>query len=114
MPLYEYRCPEHGDFEQFNPVSEYETPFACPECGELSDRIVSLANTPMAGYDVPLRSNAMGINPKQVADASRRFPHRKYDSETGERIFHSHHERSKALKEEGFHDNDGYSGGPSK
>lgn len=114
MPIYTYSCETCGkDFEDYRPITEFKNPGTC-SCGGTGQRTVAMTNTPMAGYARPLRSNAMGINPKQVADAARRFPHREYDSETGERIFHSHHERSKALKEEGFHDNDGYSGGPSR
>ena len=114
MPVYTYRCETcETDFEDYRPISEYADPAVC-KCGGHAPRTVALTNTPMAGYARPLRSNAMGINPKQVDQVMRRHPHRVYDRQTGERIFHSHHERSKALKEEGFHDRDGYSGGPPR
>lgn len=113
MPIYDYRCGTCGaDFEEYAKVADYEKPSKC-ECGGDAPRMIGLPNTPMAGYDRPIHSNAMGINPNQVAEVQKRFPDRKYDG-TGARIFRNHHERGKALKAEGFHDNDGYSGGPPR
>ena len=39
MPLYDFACPEHGQFEEFARMSECETPQACPTCGAPSPRI---------------------------------------------------------------------------
>lgn len=42
MPLYEYECPECGRFDDLQPVSAASEPAACPGCGELSPRVISL------------------------------------------------------------------------
>ena len=41
MPIYEYNCEMHGKFEVIRPVSEYDLPCLCPECGFVSERIPS-------------------------------------------------------------------------
>ncbi len=40
MPTYEYRCPKGHEFERFQRMSEEPT-IACPECGEMSERLLS-------------------------------------------------------------------------
>jgi len=40
MPTYEYRCPDGHHFELFQKMSE-EPRAACPECGAMSERILS-------------------------------------------------------------------------
>lgn len=45
MPLYEYACKQcELDFEELVPLADYQKPQPCPECGEPSDRIVSVPN----------------------------------------------------------------------
>ena len=41
MPLYEYRCECGQEFEEIRPMSEYNEPASCPECGKSADRRVS-------------------------------------------------------------------------
>jgi len=40
MPTYEYRCPKGHQFELFQKMSE-EPRADCPECGEVSERLLS-------------------------------------------------------------------------
>ncbi|MEM9080997.1 MAG: zinc ribbon domain-containing protein [Verrucomicrobiota bacterium] len=40
MPNYEYFCDECGAFEVIRPMSEYDCPFPCPDCGKESPRVV--------------------------------------------------------------------------
>jgi putative FmdB family regulatory protein len=40
MPTYEYRCPKGHEFELFQRMSD-EPRAPCPECGEVSERILS-------------------------------------------------------------------------
>lgn len=53
MPIYEYRCEEHGKFEELeeNPKKHR----ACPECGGIAARVWSAPGKPLiafrAGYD---------------------------------------------------------------
>jgi len=39
MPLYDWSCPEHGNFEAFASMSDCEKRQPCPECGGESGRI---------------------------------------------------------------------------
>lgn len=42
MPTYEFRCPRGHEFEKFyRTISGAEAQAACPECGELSERMLS-------------------------------------------------------------------------
>jgi len=42
MPTYEFRCPQGHEFEKFyRNISGGEAQSACPQCGELSERMMS-------------------------------------------------------------------------
>ena len=42
MPTYEFRCPEGHEFERFyRKVSDAPGQMECPQCGKLSDRVLS-------------------------------------------------------------------------
>lgn len=41
MPLYEYSCPVHGRFDKLRLMNECFMNSNCPECGEISTRIMS-------------------------------------------------------------------------
>lgn len=43
MPLYDYKCQEHGLFHALVPMSAAGGSGACPHCGALSPRVVVLA-----------------------------------------------------------------------
>jgi putative FmdB family regulatory protein len=50
MPTYEFRCPRGHDFEKFyRTISGAEARAACPECGELAERILSPAGFSFKG-----------------------------------------------------------------
>lgn len=38
MPLYEFRCAEHGHFELFRRMAESGEPAPCPQCGAIGSR----------------------------------------------------------------------------
>jgi len=41
MPLYEYRCEQHGDFTHHTGIANRNNVFNCPSCGSDTTRIVS-------------------------------------------------------------------------
>ncbi|MGM0552271.1 MAG: FmdB family zinc ribbon protein [Pseudomonadota bacterium] len=41
MPLYDYRCPNCGDFSDFGRLAESSAPHACPTCGSEAARVIS-------------------------------------------------------------------------
>ena len=40
MPIYEYDCPDCGDFTALRPMAERDQPCACPVCGEEGARVI--------------------------------------------------------------------------
>lgn len=43
MPVYDYMCDACGPFTAMRPMSEYEDPHACPDCGGTSPRALLTA-----------------------------------------------------------------------
>lgn len=41
MPLYDYRCPDCGDFSDFGRIAQSSAPHACPTCGTEAPRVIS-------------------------------------------------------------------------
>ena len=41
MPIYDYRCPQCGDFRASRPMAESAAAVACPACGRASARCLS-------------------------------------------------------------------------
>jgi putative FmdB family regulatory protein len=77
MPTYEFRCPKGHDFEKFyRTISGAEAQAACPECGELAERIMSPAGFAFKGsgfYLTDYGKNAhreKGSAPKPAAGES--------------------------------------------
>ncbi len=42
MPVYDYKCKTHGLFHELATMAEHDKPCACPQCGELSARVVMI------------------------------------------------------------------------
>lgn len=42
MPVYDYKCLQHGIFNELATMENASKPSACPQCGELSGRILML------------------------------------------------------------------------
>jgi putative FmdB family regulatory protein len=56
--LYEYECPEHGQFDEFNTVDDRDT-MVCPQCGKKSKKLMSASHVYMdftPGYDPSLNT----------------------------------------------------------
>ena len=43
MPVYDYKCKEHGVFNDLATMDDYDKPGSCPQCGELSPRVIMIA-----------------------------------------------------------------------
>jgi len=43
MPVYDYRCREHGVFYQLQTLENHAQPAACPTCAQPSARIIMIA-----------------------------------------------------------------------
>lgn len=62
MPVYDYKCQEHGVFNDLATMADSDKPCACPSCGELSARIIRLAPT-LFGMDSE-KKHAHEVNEK--------------------------------------------------
>ena len=40
MPVYDYRCRDHGVFYQLQTMDNHDKPMECPVCAQLSPRII--------------------------------------------------------------------------
>jgi len=38
MPIYKFKCSEHGKFEELKQIGDYET--KCPKCGKKAEKIM--------------------------------------------------------------------------
>lgn len=43
MPVYDYKCKDHGLFYELATFAESDKPCACPTCGTLSGRVIMIA-----------------------------------------------------------------------
>lgn len=42
MPVYDYKCPDHGVFHELATLAESGNPKGCPACGKLSARVIMI------------------------------------------------------------------------
>jgi putative FmdB family regulatory protein len=43
MPVYDYKCRDHGPFYELQTLENHDQPCICPACGQLSPRIIRVA-----------------------------------------------------------------------
>lgn len=43
MPVYDYKCRDHGVFYHLQTIVAFDQPCPCPSCGDLSPRIIRIA-----------------------------------------------------------------------
>jgi putative FmdB family regulatory protein len=41
MPLYDYKCKQHGVFSELATIADMEKPAKCPQCGSLCPRVIA-------------------------------------------------------------------------
>lgn len=62
MPLYDYKCREHGLFQELAAMAEAAAPKPCPSCQTLAPRVIVLPPE-ILGMD-PAKRKAMARNEK--------------------------------------------------
>jgi len=72
MPVYEYACADCGVFEDMQPMSRFDDPCDCPDCGAESPRI--LITVPRLATVSSAVRRANEIN-ERSADSPRRSSH---------------------------------------
>lgn len=43
MPVYDYKCEDHGIFHELATLEDHQKPIACPTCGKLSARVIIMS-----------------------------------------------------------------------
>ncbi|TVZ41255.1 putative FmdB family regulatory protein [Alteromonadaceae bacterium 2753L.S.0a.02] len=43
MPVYDYKCQDHGIFNELATIDDAAKPAACPTCGKMSGRVIMLS-----------------------------------------------------------------------
>ncbi|HEY7884422.1 MAG TPA: zinc ribbon domain-containing protein [Cellvibrionaceae bacterium] len=43
MPVYDYRCAQHGLFHELATIDDSAKPAACPQCGQAAGRVIMLS-----------------------------------------------------------------------
>lgn len=83
MPLYEYRCAQHGLFDALVPVSERGEQAPCPRCGQPAPRVIvtppRLAQVTAAAKAAHERNELAAYEPMQgnlVTEAQERRIHK--------------------------------------
>lgn len=56
MPLYDYRCNECGDFEQWLQISDLDLPVYCSDCDQVANRLISAPNISLNSGRFPIQS----------------------------------------------------------
>lgn len=62
MPLYDYKCPDHGVFQELASMEHHDKPAFCPQCKTLSARVIVLP--PEVANMIRERREAMEANEK--------------------------------------------------
>lgn len=60
MPVYDYKCKDHGVFYGLATMDESDKPVACPKCGKMSARIIRMS--PDVLKMAPERKKAYALN----------------------------------------------------
>lgn len=55
MPLYEYRCPDCGDFERWLRLAELDRPVRCATCDHIAQKLISAPNISLSSGRLPLQ-----------------------------------------------------------
>lgn len=121
MPRYEYVCSrcDHRE-DQVRTVAARDEVRQCTACAPERELLKAAGVAPMpaymrrdavasmqphtdTGYQSPLLSNSAGINPEQIPEMRRRFPHHEFHPD-GRMIFNSHAHRERCLRDIGMYD----------
>lgn len=129
MPVYVYKCDVCGTTEDhIRRVADRNDLPPCPACthdtkhypgGNFMEEVPDVQRMQRditaegghtdTGYQNEILSEALGIDPSQISEAKKRFPHHNFAPD-GRMILTSHGERKRVLRELGFRDWDSYTG----
>jgi len=101
MPVYDYKCHEHGVFYALATLDESSAPKPCPECGELSARIIiispHLAKLKKEEMTAHARNEKAQFEPQFSTPESRKEAHEKHAHQHGSGCGCSEHKKNKSM-----------------
>ncbi|MDF1763242.1 MAG: zinc ribbon domain-containing protein [Oleibacter sp.] len=62
MPLYDYKCPDHGVFQELATMADHDKPSFCPQCKTMSARVILIP--PAVAQMIKEKREAMERNEK--------------------------------------------------
>jgi len=101
MPIYCYRCPDGHLSEIFEFSPGAKPGIKCNYCGKPAKRSLSDEQVNTDCVSRERWSDAMGINPDQIADFRKAYPDSVYDNE-GRLLVKSRAHKKKLMKERGY------------
>jgi len=110
MPLYSYRRPDGTIVERKFPMNPGPPRTIVCEDGveAVRDMVADAKAYSGAKGDIwPIHSEVCGIDPSQIAEAKKKFPHHEYDSQ-GRMVFRSRKHMVRCLRDIGFTDRRSY------
>jgi putative FmdB family regulatory protein len=103
MPIYQYKCPCNFEFEVYTKTYKPSTYITCEKCGKKAKKIISLPNTDLVNNE--RWSNTMGVNPRQIPEAMKKYPGSVYNQK-GQLRIDNRKDKLKKAKERGFRELD--------
>lgn len=100
MAIFDYKCSKCGDVTE-HVLLKAEGSMPCPKCGQPAKRIFSVGNK-NHGETHEMWSVAMGINPDQIPEMKKRFPHHEYHPVTGDLKVKNYQHQKQLAKELGM------------
>ena len=89
MPIYEYSCNTCGTItEIFQTHYDFPESIGC-KCGFTANKIISQVNTDLINNE--RWSNSMGVNPRQIPEAMKKYPGSMYNDKGQLRINNRKH-----------------------
>jgi len=95
MPLYDYKCAQHGVFQELASMAEHDQPKPCPQCATLSARVIVLP--PEIAQVIKEKREAMERNEKarEAPDVMTSAQYQECEEEKKERhLFDNRHKHS--------------------
>lgn len=111
MPVYEYVCAKQHVFSTVTTIAKRDDPgMTCPTCGSRAwrDAVASMRPHTETGYQKEMESEALGVNPSQIPEIQKQFPHHRFNPKTGAMLIGSHQEMKRVLKDIGYRDWNAY------
>ena len=106
MPLYAFKCECGNYMEEICSISERSQEKKCDRCGKMAPR--DYTDSGHCHSEKEMVSRAMGIHPRDIPKAMKKWPGSRYDPRTGHLLLRGRTERNQRMRERGFVDYEGY------